>query len=73
MLFLRNKCNKGFLLRVGHMFTSARTDVKGLVTESGKLFLSLSSSKSTFSQTFNDKCISEVARIGSVIIFHLSK
>ena len=35
--------------------------------------LSLPSSKSTFSQPFNRKCISEVERIGSIIIFHLNK
>ena len=29
--------------------------------------------KYTFSQPFQDKCISEVARIGSIIIFNLSK
>ena len=34
---------------------------------------SLPSLKSTFSQPFKDKCISDVVRIGSVIIFHLSK
>ena len=37
------------------------------------LSLSLPSSKSTFSQPFKEKCISEVVRIGSIIIFHLSK
>ena len=37
------------------------------------LTLSLSSSNSTFSQTFEEKCISEVVRIGSIIISHLSK
>ena len=31
------------------------------------------SSKSPFSQPFKEKCISEVARIGSIIIFHLRK
>ena len=36
------------------------------------LTLSLPSSKSTFSQPFKDKCISDVVRIGNVI-FHLSK
>ena len=35
--------------------------------------LSLPSSKRTFSQPFKEKCISEVMRIGSIIIFHLSK
>ena len=35
--------------------------------------LSLPSSKSTFSQPFKEKCTSEVIRIGSIIIFHLSK
>ena len=35
--------------------------------------LSLPSSKSTFSQPVKDKCISEVVRIGSIIVFHLSK
>ena len=35
--------------------------------------LPLSSSKSTFSQPFEEKCISEVVRIDSIIIFHLSK
>ena len=35
--------------------------------------LSLLSSESTFSQHLKDKCISEVVRIGSIIIFHLSK
>ena len=38
-----------------------------------RLTLSLLSSKSTFSQTFKEKCISEVARVDSIIIFHLSK
>ena len=37
------------------------------------LTLSLLSSKSTFSQPFKRKCISEVARTGSTIIFHLGK
>ena len=37
------------------------------------LSLSLPSSKSTFSQPFNKKCISEVVRIGSIIILHRSK
>ena len=37
------------------------------------LTLSLLSWKSTFSQPFKEKCISEVATIGSVIIFHLNK
>ena len=32
-----------------------------------------SSSKRTFSFPIQEKCISEVARIGSIIIFHLSK
>ena len=35
-----------------------------------RLTLSLLSSNSTFSQPFKEKCISEVVRIGSVIIFH---
>ena len=35
--------------------------------------LSLLSSKSTFSQPLKRKCISEMVRIGSIIIFHLSK
>ena len=38
-----------------------------------KLTLPLPSSKSTFSQAFKEKCISEVVRIVSIIIFHLSK
>ena len=33
----------------------------------------LASSKVTFSPPFEEKCISEVVRIGSMIIFHLSK
>ena len=33
------------------------------------LSLSLPSSKSTFPQPFKEKCISEVVRIGSIIIF----
>ena len=40
---------------------------------SDSLTLSLPSLKSTFSQPFKEKCISEVVRISSVIIFHLSK
>ena len=35
--------------------------------------LPLPSSKSTFSQPFKDNCISELVRIGSIIIFCLSK
>ena len=35
--------------------------------------LSLPSSKSTFSQSFKEKCTREVARIGSIIVFHVSK
>ena len=35
--------------------------------------LSFPSSKTTFSQHFKEKCISDVVRIGSTIIFHLSK
>ena len=37
------------------------------------LTLSLPSSKSTFSQPFKEKCISDVVRMGSIIIFRLSK
>ena len=37
------------------------------------LTLSLPSSRSTFSQPFQEKCISEVVRIGVIIICHLSK
>ena len=37
------------------------------------LTLSLPSSKSTFSQPFKEKFISKIVRIGSMIIFHLSK
>ena len=37
------------------------------------LAFSLSSSKSRFSQPFKKRCISEVGRIGSIIIFQLSK
>ena len=37
-----------------------------------RLTLSLASSKSTFSQLPKEKCISEVVRIGSIILFHLS-
>ena len=35
--------------------------------------LSLLSSKGTFSQPFKEKCISDVTRICTIIIFHLSK
>ena len=38
-----------------------------------KLTRPLQSSKSTFSQPFKEKHIGEVVRIGSAIIFHLSK
>ena len=38
-----------------------------------RLTLSLQRSKRTFSQPFKEKCKSEVVRIGSIIIFHLSK
>ena len=38
-----------------------------------RLTLSLPSSKSTFSQPFKEKCISEVERIGSIITFYLNK
>ena len=37
------------------------------------LTVSLPRSKSTFSQPFKEKCINEVVRIGSIIIFHPSK
>ena len=37
------------------------------------LALSFSRSKSIFSQPFQEKCIREVVRVGSIIIFHLSK
>ena len=37
------------------------------------LSLSLLSWRSAFSRPFKDRCMSEVARIGSLIIFHLSK
>ena len=37
------------------------------------LTLPLPSLKSTFSQPFKQKCLSEVLRIGSIILFHLSK
>ena len=43
------------------------------LTDNQSLSGSLPSSRSTFSQPFKDRCISEVARIGSLIIFHLSK
>ena len=33
----------------------------------------LTSTKSTFSQPFKEKCINEVMRMGSIIMFHLSK
>ena len=46
---------------------------QGTVLICTKLTLSLLSSKSTFSQPFKEKCVSEVARICSIIIFHLSK
>ena len=42
-------------------------------TVTNTLTLSLLSSKSTFSQPFKEKCVSEVVRICSIIIFHLSK
>ena len=48
-------------------------DRKEVCLESGYLTLPLPSSKSTFSQPFQEKCISEVVRICSIIIFHLSK
>ena len=35
--------------------------------------LLLPSSKRTFSQSLKRNCISEVARIGSIIVFHMSK
>ena len=38
-----------------------------------RMTLSLPSSKCTFSQPFSQPCISEVVRISSLIIFHLSK
>ena len=37
------------------------------------LTLSLPSSKSTFSQPLQEECVSEMLRIGSIIILHLSK
>ena len=37
------------------------------------LTLSLPSSKSAFSQPFKEKYMSDVVRISSVILFHLSK
>ena len=37
------------------------------------LTLSLPSSKSTFSRPFGEICTSEVVRIGSIFIFHLSR
>ena len=46
---------------------------QGTVLICTKLTLSLLSSKGTFSQPFKEKCVSEVARICSIIIFHLSK
>ena len=36
------------------------------------LTLSLPNSKSKFSKPFKEKCLSEVVRIGSIIVFHLS-
>ena len=38
-----------------------------------ELTLWFPSAKRTFSQPFKERCISEVARIGSIIIFHLGK
>ena len=38
-----------------------------------ELTLSFLSSKCTFSQHFKEKCISEVVRIGGILIFHLTK
>ena len=50
-------------LRINNRETSGKT----------VLTLSLPSSNSTFSYPFKKKCISDEVRIGSIIIFHLSK
>ena len=42
-------------------------------SSSSSLTLSLPSSKSIISQPFIEKCISEVVRIGVIIIFHLRR
>ena len=55
----------------GYQSDIALDDIKFI--NCGGTALSLLSSKSTFSQSFKEKCISEVARICSIIIFHLSK
>ena len=64
------------LLVVGHIddeFSTLEVYGEKIYTVNFPLTLSLPSSKSTFSQPFKEKCISEVVRIGSIIILHLIK
>ena len=59
------------LQHVGHLLRlKSATRVRATMTGWAGLTLSL---PSTFSQLFKEKCIREVVRIGSLIIFHLSK
>ena len=55
---------------INYGFTSL---IRRMITIFTRLTLSLPSSQSTFSQLLKRKCISEVVRIDSVIIFHLCK
>ena len=59
----------------GHWLAGCCWCSRILATQMNRLecLLSLQSSKSTFSQRLKEKCISEVVRIGSIIILHLSK
>ena len=65
---------KQSLTSLGHSSsTSLVVHIKWYAVSGSCLTLSLPSLKSTFSQPFKEKCTREVARIGSIISFHLSK
>ena len=79
ILYLWHWCEMSFLLFQTFNWPNqpskeVRLNVRiSLQVNLAPLTLSLPSSRSTFSQPFQEKCISEVVRIGVIIICHLSK
>ena len=64
----KNSCSRLITTPLASQLPSARCDVDATL-----LTLSLRSSKSTLYQTFRERCITDLVRICSIIIFHLSK
>ena len=63
-----------FMTALGIMHWAVGTkSTKKRQVQGSHLNLSLPSSKSTFSKPIKEKCMSEVAGIASIIVFHLSK